>query len=200
MKCLSLQEYPILSKIPIKISPNKKFLLSCKKSILLLKIMKLTFKTLTIILLAITGLVMELISHSAVINETQNITESLAYTQTAADTLLLAKSRSQTGLLQLLSFALIAFGVYMVRKAIKRTNQIKCPKCKTWFKKGEPVKEDFLGSEIVKKRKKDTEYIRIDGGEKHKIEHEYYVNETQLNYRSYYNCTKCKQLVYINHH
>jgi hypothetical protein len=96
----------------------------------------------------------------------------------------------------LFPFRLIRLIIYYVFKV----NQIKCPKCNTWFKKGEPVKEDLLGTEMVRSRKKDTEYIRIDGGEKHKIEHEYYVNETQSNYRSYYNCTKCKQLVYVDHH
>jgi len=99
-----------------------------------------------------------------------------------------------------LGFKIIFFPFKLIGKYVFKVNQIKCPKCNTWFEKGEPIKEDFLGTEMVRRRKKDTEYIRIDGGEKHKIEHEYYVNETQLNYRSYYNCTKCKQLVYINHH
>ena len=160
------------------------------------------FHFITLSLLGLAGIAIAIAANSNAININHSIAQHIASTQNDSDTLLLGKLKnsSKTGLLQLLSVALIAFGVYMIRKAIRRTNQIKCPKCNTWFKKGEPVRETFLGTETVKKRKKDVEYIRVDGGKKHRIEHEYYVNEEQSNYRAYYNCPKCKQLLYVDHH
>ena len=73
-------------------------------------------------------------------------------------------------------------------------NKIKCNFCNKTSTQIEPLKKEPIGSVLVNSYKTETEYLRIDGGEYHKIDRKYKTKEFETKYRRYYNCYHCEKM------